>query len=241
MEERDPRLEEALAKLAGVEEEPSAQRLAAFREAVSRDTGLLSTLRQLPRLVRVALAGVALGGLALVVGLLSARQDLGAYPALRLLLEAGASAVLALLLAKVALRGPHRAAPAPGVAWGLAGAAVALPAVLALVPPADLMLPGAKGGEGAFVKEVMACFVYGCAAALSVLGTLAMLQRLPPTRARVTALAAAGAGLGGVLALQLHCPIAVRDHLMMGHTTVPLALILVSLLARRILRGRDAS
>ena len=101
MEERDPRLEEALAKLAGLEEEPSAQRLAATREAVSRDTGLLSTLRQLPRFGRVALAGAALGGLALVVGLLSARQDLGAYPALRLVLEVGASAVLALLLANV--------------------------------------------------------------------------------------------------------------------------------------------
>ncbi len=241
MDDRDPRLEEALAKLAGGDEEPSAQRLAAAREAVSQDTGLLSTLRQLPRLTRVALAGIALGSLALLVGLFSAREDLGAYPVLRLALEVGSSIVLALLVTNLVLRGPHRTAPAPGLTWGLAGAAVGLPAVFAFAPPADLMLPGAKGGEGAFVKEVMSCFVYGSAAALSVLGTLAVLQRLPPTRARVSVLAAAGAGLGGVLALQMHCPIAVRDHLLMGHVTVPLAVVLAVLFVRRALGGSDAS
>ncbi|MCO4769709.1 MAG: hypothetical protein KDA24_06720 [Deltaproteobacteria bacterium] len=242
-DERDPRLDAALQALArppeaSAEVEGAEARLGATKQAVASETGFVTTVRQLPTPARLAIAAVAMAALATIVLLVNARADLGEYPALRLAMEGASSAALALILTSVALRGPHKAAASSGVTWGLAIAAVALPAALALVPPENLMLPGAKGGEGTFVKDVMACFLYGSAAALPILGTLAVLQRLPPTRARVSALAAAGAGLGGVLALQMHCPIALRDHLLIGHATVPLAAMLVILLVRRAFGGK---
>ena len=235
MSEADPRLDAALARLAeDVDESGAEQRLVAARATVEADSGLLSRVRSLPTPVRVALAGFALGLLALVIVLVNAREDLQHYPALRLGMEAALSAGAALMLAAVALRGPHRPAPGAGFTWVLGLVALAVPLGLALVPPADLMLPGAKGGEGTFARDAAACFVYGLAAALPVLGVLALLQRMPPTAPRVAAMAAAGAGLGGVLALQMHCPIAVRDHLIVGHATVPLATLLVVLVVRRV-------
>lgn len=236
-ESPDPRLEAALRALsdeggaAGVDE-----RLAALRASLAQETGL-ARLRSLSTPVRVGIAGLVLVVIVAATALFSGRADLGVYPTLRLALETLVPGVLALALASVALRGPHRPPPPEKLTWGLAAAAVALPAGMAFLPPADLMLPGAKGMGGTFVQQVMACFLYGSAAGLPVLGALAVLQRLPPTRTRVAALTAAGAGLGGVLALQMHCPVALRDHMLLGHATVPLATILL-IVAARVLRGR---
>lgn len=241
-EPQDPRLDAALEKLASArdasDEGPqSAERLGDTRAAVAADGGLLTGMRSLPTPVRVSFAGLALGALAGVVLLFNARPDLWAYPTTRLVIEAGLAALLSLALSAVALRGPHRAMPGAWVTWGLVAVALAVPLALALAPPADLMLPGAKGEEGAFSRDAFACFVYGVGAALPVMGVLALLQRLPPTGARIAALAAGGAGLGGVLALQMHCPIAMRDHLLLGHAFVPLFVLLAVLLVRRALGG----
>ncbi len=235
----DPRLESALRALAGADVAPgdSEARLARARATVRGDRGLIGAARSLSTPARGALVGVALAALVGVVLVFNARGDLAVYPTARLVAEAALSGGFALILAGVALRGPHRATPGPGLTWTLAGLALAVPALLAVIPPADLMLPGAKGGEGTLARDAAACFGYGVAASLPVLGVLAVLQRLPPTTPRAAAMAAVGAGLGGVLALQMHCPIAVRDHLFLGHASVPLAALLAVLLVRRLTGG----
>lgn len=234
-DEFDPRLDAALARIAQERqpEDESEERLGTARARVARERGLVATLRGLSTRHRVALAGVVLAMLGAIVLGINGREDLGQYPMLRLVIEGGLSAGLSLGLAAVALTGPHRPVPSPRAAWILAGAALVLPLFLALVPPADLMLPGAKGGEHTFGRDALACFVYGLAAALPVMGILVLLQRIPPTGPRIAAIAAASAGLGGVMALQMHCPIAMQEHLLVGHATVPLAALLAALLLRR--------
>jgi len=233
----DPRLDAALRALADDGDDAGVDgRLDALRASLAQEGGL-ARLKSLSTPARLAAVTSLLAVIVALTIVFSGRPDLGVYPAARLTVEMAVPGILALALALVALRGPHRPPPATGLTWGLAGAAVLLPLAMAFLPPADLMIPGAKGSEGRFVQEVMGCFLYGSAAALPVLGALAVLQRLPPTRTRMAALTAAGAGLGGVLALQMHCPVALRDHLLLGHATVPLATILL-IVAGRALLGR---
>ena len=232
----DPRLDAVLERLAdeASSEGPDGEdaRLDALRAAVQADTGLGARLQSLSTPVRVGVLVAVVLLVAGAVAILNPRPDLALYPRLRLLFEAALPGVLALVLGSVGLRGAHRPAPGRGMVLGLVLISVLVPVFSALAPPADMMLPGAKG-QGAFGKEALACFLYGAAAALPTGLVLRALHRGPPPGPARFALLGLGGALAGVLALQLHCPIARPEHLMLSHALIPVvALVVVFLLTR---------
>ncbi len=239
---QDPRLDAALETLAASgyladDEEGSGERLREAQAVIASDQGVLTRVRSLSTPVRTLLAGFVVGALGAVVLLFHARVGLEHYPADRLFLEGVSITSLSLLLSAFALGGPHRPTPKPWVTWSLLGGALLTPLMLAFLPPVDLMLPGAKGGGGGFGREAFVCSVYGLGASFPMVAVLALLRRVPTTDGRLAVLGAGAAGLAGVLALQLHCPIGLRSHLLLGHAVVPLLLIVILLLVHRTFGG----
>ena len=197
-----------------------------LERGLDRERRLAGRLRSLPTPVRIGLALLALMLLGGVVLALRRRVDFDVYPMQRLVPALGAYALLIVATLRVALRPLHVAALPLRYRLGIAIAAVILPFFVAAAPAAHSLHPASLGGTAAdLVPRALQCFAFGTALALPALCLLWALDRgghgsWPP------ALAAAGAaGLTGILALELHCPLTHPAHLVAGHATVGAALV----------------
>jgi hypothetical protein len=204
----------------------------AVRADLERERGAVAWLRSRSTPVRVALAvgfGVLVGALTV---LLAARHDLHAMPPARLALSVAWFGIASGTCAWLALRPLFLAPPSRGLVAAVAAFAFAGPVVTALLPelPTTAYHHAYRAGLAG-----MACFSIGAAVSALALLFARALDRGGSRAGGQLVLAAAAAGLVGNLALVLHCPLNHPGHLLLGHATVPLA-VLLALLAGRALR-----
>ncbi len=220
--------------LAGSSPPAPAADLGALRAAVAADLagerGLLGALRGLPRPARLALAAAVMTPAILFFSVFVRRPDWDTYPPLRMALTIGALAALALGLTWITLR-PLWLPPLPASAVrGLALAAVLVPVGLALLPEASPFQPPGFS----CVASAYLCFAIGAGMALLCLLAACALDRGGHRSGPTALLAALGAGMIGVIAGQIFCPVNHALHLVTGHATIPVGLALGYLVSRRL-------
>ena len=149
------------------------------------------------------------------------------------LLAAGLGAAAALFLRTLARSAPCRTAAAVVV---LAGLLLPVLLVALGPGHAERHVhPESFAGAGTdFVPRALACFLFGVALGAPVLLLLLLvLDRSDDLSWPRRMLLAAAVGLVGTLALLLHCPLVGAGHLLGGHARVPLGALLVLALAPR--------
>lgn len=230
----------ALASLEGAPQPELSKVMARVEESVARDTGAGAWLSSRATPTRLMI-GVGLPiGIAIWILVAKARPDLALYPIGRLAAIVVAYSLLVGAALRHALSPLQRTAPAPWVRPALTFAVIALPFVVAILPAAHTGHPASlEGGGDDFVRRALACFGFGTALSLPVLVLWALLDRQKQGSAPLAALVAAGAGLVGVLSLELHCPITRPPHLLLGHASVAIALTLIYTGVRRAIPNRD--
>ncbi|MEZ4325721.1 MAG: NrsF family protein [Polyangiales bacterium] len=210
--------------------------LAALRERVQAGVAAeerrpLAGLRQRPTWQRALVGVAALGTLVMTTWVAIPRTDLASYPAWRLALELCAYGAAFVLCALVALRGAHLPALPPWKTYGLSGAAVALVALVGLLPAPHAHDEHVSRG----VAELLSpCGLVGALVALPVY----LLVRLLDRGSSLSAVAAGtAAGLAGNTFLQMHCANTGTAHMALGHAMVVVWCVLGVLLARRLERA----
>lgn len=200
---------------------------AALARRLERERGPLAWLRSRATPVRIVLALAAALVTLVAVLLLTPRADLATYPTGRMALALIPMLAGLAWLANDALR-PMHLPPATRLRIGLAlGAGLLIPLGLAIMPQAHTAHPASLVGMGEdFWPRAVACFVFGLITGLPVLVIAQLADRGGGWLGRLL-LALAVAGLAGNLALQLHCPITHPAHLLAGHASVGVALVLV--------------
>jgi len=211
-------------------------RFAPVEAALQGETGLRAWLSSRSTATRLTVMVVAIVATSLAVLRFSVRPDLAS--ALGRVFSASLIYGCALVGAlSVALRPLHR----PGWPTGAARLALALglggAVGLALLPLATgqpLSSPGL-----AFAQGAMGCFVWGKSLSLPLLALGWLMQRGGSDLAARLLVTGGAAGLAGNLYLECHCPSQSPDHLLLGHVTVLLGMLLLGLLLSYIeRRGR---
>ncbi|MFT7621443.1 MAG: hypothetical protein ACI9WU_000606 [Myxococcota bacterium] len=219
--------------LTRLEQDPPLINLNAVLAGVHADAGS-SDMAERPAIQRLALAGAAAIAFIIVVLLTTHRVDLSVYPTVRLLIEALALAGAGSALLLAVLRPIWKPALSDRAIYSLAGVALAAPLVLALLPVAHVAHPASLEGAGAdLAVRALKCLIFGLSAAAPIALVLHWLDRGDQGAQGHGLLLAGSAALVGSLALFLHCPITHTIHLLAGHATVPLALLLGLMLWRR--------
>lgn len=205
---------------------------------LARERGVRARLRGLARLHRVGLAGAFLAALAVLILLGRPRVDLDTFPRARLLLAVAGFAALALLGVWHSLR-PIYLPPAPAwVTWAVFALGLAGPVAWALlpeVPTAHLPI------DGLAPVRMAHCFLLGLVSGAALLAIVRGLDRGGRSGTDLALLGAAFGGLTGNVGLLLNCPNNYPLHLLLGHATIPLGLIVVVAIATRASRRRQAS
>jgi hypothetical protein len=192
---------------------------------IEADRGPVARLRSLPRGTRFALLVALVAAEAAIFWFLLRRGNFAAYPAGRMALTLGGYATVLLGASWLALRPiylPDRRLLR--VAFVLLG--LALPVVIALLPEVD----GPPLGRDAHVQQALFCFANGVLVAAAVLVLAWLLDR---GAGAGPLLAAVAGGLTGTLLLHVHCPYNQPLHLLAGHATVPVVVIVFGFLLRR--------
>ena len=202
--------------------------LGGLESQIAVDRGALAWLRSRPTPWRIAVAAIPL----LAIGVMTTGHPL-AYPPL---LHVGISLALiaaAGLTLPPSLRPAHRPPPGRWRVALLAGATVAVPVAVALVPSSAAAPSHAASHGGAW-----ACFVWGCAIALGVATSWWAVDRTPGSSARRALLAAGAAGVVGNLFLHGRCGAVDAGHLLLGHASVSIAWVLGCVLWAGLARTR---
>jgi hypothetical protein len=194
----------------------------AVRGDLERERGAIAWLRSRSTPVRLGLVLAFVALVAVLTLTLAARRDLHVYPLVRLVLTVGWFGVAAGACAWLALRPAYLPRPAAGVDCAVAAFALCGPVVAALPP--ELHTNDVRGHAGA-------CFAIGTIAGLVALVIARGVDRGAHDTGQLV-LAVAAAALLGNIALALHCPVNHMPHLLLGHATVPLAMVAGMLLAR---------
>jgi hypothetical protein len=224
-----PELPRALSGLGQVAAPDLSAIEAGVRADLAAETGLGASVRSWARGARMLLVVGLLGLDALVFGTLFLRPDWDAVPLWRIGVVLAAHALVLLVAMWEAMRPVHR--PARSGAQ-----TVALVAVSALLPAAFLALPELPTPMPfSYFRVGCLCFGSGVAQAVVLLLLLGLIDR-SGGRLRPFLFAAVAGGLLGQIGLTLHCAINDRWHLLSGHATVPLGLLLGVLALRRRLR-----
>jgi hypothetical protein len=201
--------------------EPAGKLFAEVEAAVQEERGPAAWLRSLPTPVRVFIgidvAAVAVG----MTTLIWPRSAYGPVPTARIVTAVVVLGTLYVLVLRQALR-PLQAAPANRrhVA-AIFAAGLVVPLLFAIFPadgPADTAYQA--------MRTAAACFWFGAAPGAVLVMALRLLDRGAHAVGDVALLAAVGGGLVGNAALELHCPSTAPLHLLLGHATVGVALVL---------------
>lgn len=190
-----------------------------LQQQLEAERGVRAWLRSRSTPTRLAIAGSALLGVAVIVVTGWLRPDHGVYPLMRMLgvlLVISALITVDLLLALWPLQ--RAALPRWLHVAGTFGALLGLAAIYALpaaheAHPASVQAPGIA----ALMKGALRCLGVGMVLAVAVYGFLRALDRGGADRAL---LAGACSGFAANLALQLHCPITLPTHMLVGHLGV---------------------
>lgn len=201
--------------------------------ALAEEKGLRAWLRERPTRVRVAFAAVG----ALVMPLFwlvgAVRPDLSVYPAARLLLDLTLFVLPIAVLLPLVVRPMHRRALPGWVRPALVVVAVIAVLVFVSLPIAHWDHPESRLGIGDdLAKRATACFTTGFVSGLPILIWVWLLSRRGGGPWPFAVLATVLAGMVGVLAVFLHCPLTSPVHLTLGHATVVLPFIVLALLGR---------
>ncbi|HKA90311.1 MAG TPA: hypothetical protein VKE22_21765 [Haliangiales bacterium] len=212
--------------------------VAGLDELLARERGARGRLRSLPRPHRLGIVAALVAALAAGVLLAAPRADLDTFPRLRLLLAVGGFAALALLSAWHALRPIYLPPAAAWATWTVLGLGLAGPLVWAKLPEVPTMPLKIDGLAPVWMAH---CFFLGVVSGGALVLLVRGLDRGGRTGADMALLGAAFGGLVGNVGLLLFCPINFPLHLLLGHATVPIGLILVVGIATRASRRRRAT
>ncbi len=202
-------------------------------QALARERGARAWLRSRPTWLRALLAAVGAGAVPLGVWLAWGRVDAAVYPTTRWWIDLAVLVVPIAVALGVVMRPLHRSR---WPRW-VEPVVVLLAMVAVLVGPA--MVPAHHdhaasivGGGADLWPRAAVCLVMGTVLGLPMVAWMVMLLRTGgPTRP--VPLAAVAAGLVGVLAIFMHCPIVSAGHLLCGHATILLPFVGLALLGRR--------
>lgn len=177
---------------------------------------------------------IAAGSMAVLVALSAVgipRTRFAPIPVERIVVVLGALSVLAAMLLRVGLRPAHVPAPPDRSLLAIIGAGLLLPVATALLPA------GAHSFDHYVqytqTQATVGCFIIGAFTGVLVLLVLRVLDRHAHDSRPAGVLAAVTGGVAGNLALELHCPITAPAHLLLGHATVGLMLVLAYGFARK--------
>lgn len=199
---------------------------ASLGATLARERGPMAWLRSRPTGLRYVIATLPCVIVPLAFALAQPRIDLSFYPMARL------AGVAILLLALIALALHSRLRPAYRAPASLASlAAVTAVATIALVvdataPAAHAALPASLEGAGAdLLARALGCFLTGTGIAIPALVLIGLVDRWSDQRRLSVLLLPLLAGLGGYLALHLHCHLVAPAHLVVGHLSVVIVLL----------------
>jgi hypothetical protein len=200
-----------------------ADLFAAVRAKVDDERGASAWLRSLATRKRVLGAAAWVALLVTIIGVTLPRGRFAPWPMSRVVLVVSVLAALLALTLRFGLR-PLQAAPPPvGLSVACFAAGLLAPFLFAL-GPFPTRFEGIPGVS--FAEATSGCFVLGGVTGALVVLALRALDR-GGHRSREPALfAAAAGGLAANAALELHCPATAPAHLLLGHATVALTLVL---------------
>jgi predicted anti-sigma-YlaC factor YlaD len=212
----------------------------AIQADIAREPAWRARLATLSSTWRWPLAGLALL-VPVLLGLLRHRHNLDAYPLARLALEVGALGALALAACWLWLRPLYKRQPSHRTMLAVLALSLALPWVVASLPPALAEAPAMAPGAPGALHRALSCFGYGTMTAAPVLIIVVGFGRRSGGFPGFALLPAVASALAGIIGLELHCPDASPSHLLAGHAPIVLALPLLLLLASRFRRGKPAT
>ncbi len=196
---------------------------------LDQETGPAAWLRSRSTPARWGILLLSILASALAVATFAAQPDVAVVPSLRLGLELALLAGFGLLALASSLRGHQHPELPRRLGWSLVGGATAIPVILALLPMADEIHPlGLEGGGVSLVPMALKCLGYGIAIAVPILLVAWVLDRGEHRGRPRVRLAAVGAGIVGLVGLELHCPIQLQEHLVIGHAPVVLAMLVAA-------------
>jgi Negative regulator of sigma F len=204
--------------------------LGQVEQSIQSERGVRARLRSLSTPWRIACALAAVGVVAGFVLVFKPRPDLSAYPIDRMALTVAFYALLIGGAFALELRPLQRRALPGWVRPLLAVVALAVPVVFALAPSPEVAAPAMRM-TGSFAHLTFGCFMFGTGLAVPVLVLLFLLDRRAHGTWGVVVLAAAAGGLVANLGLALHCPARNVAHILLGHASIGVVLVVAYVLA----------
>jgi hypothetical protein len=191
---------------------------------VANEKGVMAWARSRSTTTRLLVAASSVAALVALSAVGIPRTRFAPIPVERFVVVFGALAVLAAILLRVGLRPAHAPAPPDRSILVAIAAGLLLPIATALLPagahPFDHYVQYTK------TQAMVGCFVIGAFTGVLVVLVLRALDRHAHDSRPAGVLAAVTGGVAGNLALELHCPVTAPAHLLLGHATVGLMLVL---------------
>jgi hypothetical protein len=230
------------AALAGQAESPTASAdieaiLDRTEARLQRERGCIAWLRNRRTSTRLLLGALAALGVPLAFALAAPRTDLSVYPLPRLVTIAACLILFSAGALSVKLRPLHRPALPSGLAAALLVAAIVVIGTDIALPPAHAVPAASLAETGAdFARRAAGCLSVGFLIGLPALLAAGWLDRTRHARGATGWLSPLLAAVAGYLALDLHCPLVARAHLLVGHAGLLLVFPVLVIVLRRFRR-----
>lgn len=194
----------------------------AVRVELGKEHGPSAWLRGLATRERVVGGALWAAMLVAVIAVTMPRGRFAPVPMNRVVLVVSVLGALLALTLRFGLRPLQTPPPAPMVALACFLGGLIAPFLFALGPSMEAIdLPNAS------VAGARGCFYVGAAIGALVIVALRALDRGAHRSRNAALFAATAGGLAANAALELHCPSTAPAHLLLGHASVALALVLV--------------
>lgn len=198
---------------------------------LKRERGISAWLRSRATPTRLLIAAGWVVALTVLSGLGIPRTRFAPIPAERVVLVLSALAVLAALLLRLGLRPAQVPAVNDRSVFAILAVGLLFPVLAAFLPAGPH--PFDHYPQYTQTQATVGCFVIGATTGALVVFLLRALDRAAHGTRMAGLVAAVAGGVAGNLALELHCPVTAPAHLLLGHATVGLTLVLLYGLARR--------